>query len=125
MVVDTVIAAMEAAMVAAESSKIKNKAKLREYLYKNPAKMAQKLAKFLQNDDGTLLEPVKIKGKGCGYYYSHHDKKLVLVPRNSEYYLLPWVDQDPEICYIYSHYVWFIGIILKVNKKEIQLIGFN
>lgn len=116
---------MEAAMVAAENSEIKNKAKLREHLYKNPVKMALKLAKLIQNNDGTLLQPVKIKGEGLGYYYSHNDKRLILVPRSSEYYLLPWVDEDPNYCYVYSHYVWFIGIILKVKKDEIIHLGFN
>jgi hypothetical protein len=115
----------EAAMVAAESSEIKNKAKLREYLYKNPAKLAQKLAKFLQDEQGNLLEPVKIKGKGMGYYYSHNDKKFIPTPRDGEYYLLPWTAEDPSDCYIYSHYCWMIGVILKVKKEEIKFIGFN
>jgi len=125
MAVVTVIAAMEAAMVAAENSEIKKKAKLREYLYKNPVKLAQKLAKFLQNDDGTLLEPVKLKGKGMGYYYSHNDRRFIPAPRDGEYYLLPWASDDPSECYIYTHYTWMIGVILKVNKDEIQHIGFN
>jgi len=125
MVVDMEIAAMEAAMVAEENSEIKNKAKLREYLYKNPAKLAQKLAKLMQSDDGDLLEPVKIKGKGMGYYYSHNDKRFIHVARDGEYYLLPWASEDPDECYIYTHYTWMIGAILKVKKEEIQHIGFN
>ena len=112
-------------MVAAENSEIKNKEKLREYLYKNPLKLAEKLAKFLKDDDGELLEPVKLKGKGMGYYYSYNDKKFIPVPRDGEYYLTPWVDDDPKKCYIYSHYTWMIGIILKVDRSEIKLIGFN
>lgn len=112
-------------MVAAESSQIKNKAKLREYLYKNPIKLAEKLAKMMQNDDGTLLEPVKLKGKGIGYYYSYNDKKLIPVPRNSEMYYVPWTDEDPEKCYVYSHYCWKIGVVIKVNRKEVEFIGFN
>jgi hypothetical protein len=116
---------MEAVMVATDNSEIKNKKKLREYLYKNPVKLALKLQKFLQNDDGTLLEPVRLKGEGVGYYYSYNDKRHVAMPRNSEYYLLPWDDEDPDVCYIYNHYRWLTGIILKVPKKEIQYIGFN
>ena len=117
--------AMEVAMVAVENSGIKNKDKLREYLYKNPKKLALKLAKMIQKDDGTLLEPVKIKGKGIGYYYSYNDKAFIPVPRNSEYYLVPWQSEDPNICYIYAHHNWFIGIILKINKEEIEFVGFN
>ena len=72
-------------MVAAENSGIKNKAKLREYLYKNPTKLASKLANFMQNDNGELLEPVKIKGSGMKYLYSHYDKKFIPVPLDGEY----------------------------------------
>jgi len=125
MVVDMVIAAMEAAMEAVENSNIKDKKKLREYLYKNPAKLALKLAKFLKDEEGGLLPPVRIKGKGVGYYYSHNDKGFIPAPRNSEYYLLSWAAENPKECYIYSHYTWMIGVILKVNKDEIEHIGFN
>ena len=70
-------------MVAAENSDFKNQAKLREYLYKNPVKLAIKLAKFLQNDNGEMLEPVRLKGSGIGYYYSYNDKRFIPAPRNS------------------------------------------
>jgi len=112
-------------MVAAENSGIKNKAKLREYLYKNPNKLAEKLAQALQQKDGTLLQPVKLKGKGGSYFYSVNDKRFVWVARNAEYYLLPWVEDDKEKCYIYSHSAWQIGVILKVFKDEIEFLGFN
>jgi len=116
---------MEAAMVAAENSEIKNKAKLREYLYKNPKKLAGKLAQMLQTKEGDLLQPVRLKGKGPGYYYSINDKKLILCPRNSEYYILPWVDEDERRCYVYAHHNWQIGVILKVFKEDIEFLGFN
>jgi hypothetical protein len=116
---------MEAAMVAAENSEIKNKAKLREYLYKNPTKLAEKLAKYLQDDNGELLPPVKLKGKGIAYLYSHNDRKFIPAPKNAEYYLTPWVDDDPKVCYIYTHYNWMVGVIFKVNRDQIQHIGFN
>ena len=112
-------------MEAVENSGIKNKAKLREYLYKNPAKLAEKLAKFIENDDGTMLEPVVLKGKGMGYYYSHNEKRFVHAPRDAEYYLIPWVHEDPTKCYIYSHGAWMIGVILRVDKDEIKYIGGN
>jgi hypothetical protein len=116
---------MEAAMVAAENSGIKDKAKLKEFLYKNPDKLAMKLAKMIQNNDGTLLEPVRIKGTGIGYYYSYRDKAFIPVPRNSEYYLTPWAADDPDECFIYSHHNWFVGIILKIRRDEIEFVGFN
>jgi hypothetical protein len=112
-------------MVAAENSEIKDKAKLREHLYKNPTKLAIKLQKFLQSEDGELLPSVKIKGKGYKYLYSYYDKKNILCPCNGEYYLMPWVDEDPSVCYLYSHYKWMIGVVLKIKRDKIELIGFN
>ena len=115
---------MEAPMVA-ENSGIKDKAKLREYLYKNPNKLAIKLAVLLKSPDGSLLHPVRLKGKNSGYYYSVNDKKLILTPRNSEYYLLPWGDDDNTRCYLYCHHNWQVGVILRVFKDEIEFVGFN
>ncbi len=125
MAVATAIVTMEAAMVAAENSEIKNKAKLREYLYKNPKKLAMKLQNFLKSDEGELLQPIKIKGTGIKYLYSHYDKKFVPCPCDGEYYLMHWVDEDPDVCYVYSHYKWMTGIVLKVRRQEINFIGFN
>lgn len=110
---------------AVANSNIKNKAKLREYLYKNPAKLALKLQKFLQNEEGDLLSPVKLKGKGYKYLYSYYDKKNILCPCNSEYYLMSWHAEDPDFCYVYSHYKWMTGVVLKVKRDNIIFIGFN
>tara|TARA_Y100001963_G_scaffold156599_1_gene250611 strand:- start:1498 stop:1836 length:339 start_codon:yes stop_codon:yes gene_type:complete len=112
-------------MIAMGNSGIKDKAKLREYLYKNPRKLALKLAKMVQTDSGELLQPVKLKGKGAGYYYSLNDKKMIMAQRDAEFYLLPWVDYESDRCYVYSHYSWQIGVILKVFKDQIEQIGFN
>jgi len=89
-------------MVAAEKSGIKDKDKLKEYLYKNPAKLACKLAQLIQDDNGNLLQLIKLKGSGMTYCYSINDKKFILTPRASEYYLLPWGAENPEKCFIYS-----------------------
>jgi len=112
-------------MVAAENSGIKSQAKLREYLYKNPEKLALKLAKLLHQDDGTLLPPVRFKGNGIIFCYSVNDKIHIAVPRDKEYYLMPWADDDKERCYVYSHHTWQIGVILKVFKDQIEFMGFN
>ena len=111
--------------MVAENSGIKNKAKLREYLYKNPNKLALKLAQLLKTSEGDLLPLVRLKGKGSSYYYSVNDKKFILSPRDSEYYLLPWVDEDNSRCYVYTHHSWQTGVILKVFKDQIEHLGFN
>ena len=116
---------MEVPMVA-ESSGIKDKGRLRAYLYKNPTKLALKLAQFIKDSNGNPLPLAKIKGKGGGYFYSLNDKSFKYAPRTGEYYLLPWEDPDfPEKCYIYSHHAWMIGIIFKVYKDEIEILGDN
>ena len=112
-------------MVVAENSGIKNKEKLREYLYKNPAKLALKLAQLLQTSDGELLQPVRFKGNGIIYSYSVNDKKHIPCTRNAEYYLMPWLDDDKERCYVYCHHNWQIGVVLKVFKDQIEFLGFN
>ena len=116
---------MEAVMLMAQNSGIKDKAKLREYLYKNPKKLALKLAKMLQEKDGNLLQPIKFKGHGTIFCYSYNDKRFIPCPRNGEYYLLPWVDESGDRCYVYSHYSWSIGVILRVFKDQIEELGFN
>ena len=44
---------MEVPMVA-ESSGIKDKGRLRAYLYKNPTKLALKLAQFIKDSNGNI-----------------------------------------------------------------------
>lgn len=116
---------MEVPMVATDNSGIKDKTKLREYLYKNPNKLALKLAQLIREEDGTLLQPIKFKGKGIIFCYSVNDKRHIPCPRESEYYLMPWLDDDKERCYVYGHHKWQIGVILKVFKDQIEFLGFN
>ena len=109
-----------------ERSGIKDKERLRAYLYKNPTKLALKLAQFIKDSDGNALPLAKIKGKGGGYFYSINDKAFKYAPRSGEYYLLPWEDTEfPEKCYIYGHHAWMVGIIFKVYKDEIEILGDN
>lgn len=116
---------MEAVMVAAENSGIKDKSKLKEYLYKNPDKLAGKLAELLEDNHGNLLQPVNFKGSSSSYYYSLNHKRHILCPHQGEYYLLNWIEDDKERCYVYSHYTWQMGVILKVFKDQIEFLGFN
>ena len=99
-----------------KNSGISDKKKLLGFLYKNPDKLAIKLAKFLYSEEESL-EPVKFKAKGQGYYYSVNDSKLIRVCRDGDFYLLPWVDKvNNKKCYIYTHYNWMVGRILNVYK---------
>jgi len=109
-----------------KNSGISDKNKLLCFLYKNPDKLALKLAKFLQDPNGTSLEPVKFKKSGQGYYYSVNDRKLIRISRDSDFYLLSWEDKnDNRKCFIYTHYSWMIGRIFNVYKDDLEFIGFN
>ena len=125
MVVDMAIIVMEAAMVAAENSDFKDKKKMREFLYQNPDKLGVKLQKFLINNNGELLEPVRLKGNGTTYRYSYYEKKHIPCPSNSEYYLLNWKAEKDDECYVYTHYNWMMGAVLKVKKDDLIFLGFN
>ena len=52
----------------------------------NSMKLAAKLGKALRTKDGYLLELIKFKKLGEGYYYSLSDKSHVLVNRGEEWY---------------------------------------
>lgn len=112
--------------MVAKNSGIKDKSKLLKFLYKNPNKMAAKLADFMKDSQGNVLPIVKIKGKGQGYYYSVNHKRFVRVCRDSEFFLLDWRDEEEEDkCYIYTHYNWMVGCIFSLSKDEIEFLGDN
>ena len=112
--------------MVAENSGIKDKNKLLRYLYKNPTKLAYKLRKFMEDEEGYSLPMVQLKGEGQGYYLSVSDKKLIRVNRKSEFFLLPWKHKtDDTRCYIYSHYNWMTGCIFDVFIDDIEFIGGN
>ena len=114
------------AMVVAASSGIKDKKKLLKHLYENPEKLAEKLIKFMQSNEGEALPMVKLKGEGQGYYLSLNDKKLIRVSRSGEFYLLPWKHKNnKDRCYIYTHYNWMTGCIFDVFWNDIYFIGDN
>ena len=113
-------------MVVAASSGIKDKKKLLKYLYENPEKLAAKLTKFMEDDDGFALPLVNLKGEGQGYYMSYSDKKMIRVSRKSDFYLLPWKHKNSkDRCYVYTHYNWMVGCILDVFWDDIEFIGGN
>ena len=114
------------ARVVAENSGIKDKKKLLRYLYKNPSKLAEKLRKFMEDEDGHALPMVKLKGKGIGYYHSVSDKKLIRVSRDAEFFLLPWAHKtNDKRCYVYTHYNWLTGCIFDVFLSDLEFIGGN
>ena len=92
----------------------------------NTVKLAAKLARALKTKDGNLLQLVKFKKKGEGYYYSLSDKGHVLVNRGEEWYYAAFVPKDERgrIC-LYSPYLFSMAVFILVPEEEVELIGFN
>jgi|TARA_R110001583_G_scaffold10061_4_gene46913 ADP-ribose pyrophosphatase YjhB (NUDIX family) len=86
---------------------------------------ADTLEKFIKDSNGYALEQVSIKGSGYGYYYSMSDKKIILVPRSGEYYLISVVPDRKGRLRVYSHYKHNTGIVLLIPEGEIETIGWN
>ena len=86
---------------------------------------AETLAMFTKTPSGNALELVKIKGSGYGYYYSMSDKKLILVPREAEYYLVSNKKDSKGRLKVYSHYKFNSGVVLLVHESEIERLGWN
>ena len=95
-------------------------------VYKHPNVMALKMQALQKSDNGELLPLAVIKGKGYGNYYSVVDKKPINVPRKAQYFILPWAHGDDDsFYYLYSHGIAISGLILRVPKEEVQILGFN
>lgn len=86
---------------------------------------AELLSKFIKDSQDNLLPQVRIKGSGYGYYYSLSDKKTIMVPRNSEYYLISNKKDSLGRLKVYSHYKFMSGAVFLIPEDEIELIGWN
>ena len=86
---------------------------------------AELLSKFIKDSQDNLLPQVRIKGSGYGYYYSLSDKKTVLIPKNSEYYLISNKKDNLGRLKVYSHYKFMSGAVLLIPEDEIEVIGWN
>ncbi len=92
----------------------------------NFIKLAAKLSGWTKSKDGYLLEPVKIKGNGKGFYWSVSDKAFAWVDKDLEWYYIDGVDADEQqrVC-LYSPYIFASGVICRVPIEEVTFIGFN
>ena len=87
--------------------------------------LAAKAAKYLQSKGGELLLTAKLKGEGCGYYWSESEKKIILVPRRAEYYILPWGIDEYNRQYLFLPQFLLSGVIICVDSDEIEVLGYN
>jgi len=98
----------------------------RDKFLTNTYKLAAKMASALRTKDKKLLECVRFKEDGHGFYYSIADKSFVWVNRKEEWFYVPFVEKDERgrVC-IYSHYLFSMAVFIMVPEDEIELIGFN
>jgi len=87
--------------------------------------LAIQAADYLKSKAGKLLEVVHLKGDGLGYYWSETEKKLILVPRRAEYYILPWKPEEKGKKYLFLPLFLKNGTLLKVREEDIEYLGFN
>jgi len=60
-----------------------------ELVKKSIEQIAERFLQFMNDGQGSFLETVRIKGDGYGFYFSASDKKLIFIPRNRVFYLVP------------------------------------
>ena len=87
--------------------------------------LAKQAAKTLCTKSGDLMLSVRLKGEGLGYYSAPYDKKLILVPRQAEYYYLPWQSDEKGRKYLFLPYYLSSGTVICVEPEDIVLLGFN
>lgn len=87
--------------------------------------LAEKAAELLKDKQGNLLLTVKIKGTGHGFYWSPSKKSLIFVPREAEYYYLPWKKDEKNRCYLFLPHFLTSGIVICVKPEEIEFLGHN
>ncbi len=87
--------------------------------------LAIKAADFLKSKSGNLLQIVNLKGDGMGYYWSLTEKKLILVPRKAEFYILPWKGEEKHKKYLFLPIFLKNGCVLSVDEDEIEYLGYN
>ncbi|HAI37387.1 MAG TPA: hypothetical protein DCM40_04220 [Maribacter sp.] len=91
----------------------------------NMKSYALKAAEDLKSKDGELLKTVHLKGENLGYYWSESEKKLILVPRKAEYYLLPWKKDEMGRVFLFLPHFLLSGVIIAVDPDEIDELGYN
>ena len=91
----------------------------------NMKSYALKAAEYLKSKDGELLKTVHLKGENLGYYWSESEKKLILVPRKAEYYLLPWKKDEKGRFFVFTTYKFSQGAVLMIPEDELEILGFN
>ena len=92
----------------------------------NAYKLAAKMWSNMKTKDKELLQAVRFKEKGHGFYYSTADKRPMWVNKGDEWYHVPFMEKDEydRVC-LYSPYLFKMAIFILVPEDEIEYLGFN
>jgi len=87
--------------------------------------LAKTATKYLKDNKGNILKSVTLKGENQGYYWSPIDKKMVLVPRKAEFYILPYKKDENGRFMLFLPCFLTNGVIISVEEEDIELLGYN
>lgn len=97
-----------------------------ELTKKSIEEIAERFLQFMNDGKGKFLETVRIKGEGHGFYYSASSKKLIFIPRNRIFYLVPnRKPDDMGRIMVFMPDGIISGEIIMVNPKELEPFGDN
>lgn len=92
----------------------------------NLLKLAIKLRGWIKTRDGNLLQIVRFKKDGKGFYWSISDKAFAWVDRGLQWYYVTGVSPDEQgRVVLYSPFVFSSGIICRVPVEDFDFVGYN
>ena len=98
----------------------------KEVVKKSIEQIAERFLQFMNDGKGEFLETVRIKGEGYGFYYSASDRKLIFIPRNRLFYLVP--NREPDDMgriMLFMPDGLISGNIIMVHPYDLELLGDN
>ena len=98
----------------------------KETVKKSIEQIAERFLQFMNDGKGEFLETVRIKGDGHGFYYSISDKKLIFIPRNRAFYLIPnKISDDMGRIMLFMPDGLISGSIIMVHLDDLEPLGDN
>lgn len=98
----------------------------RDVVKKSIEEIAERFLQFMNDGKGKFLEQVRIKGDGKGFYYSASARKLIFIPRNRVFYLVP--NKKPDEMgriMVFMPDGLVSGEIIMVDPKDLEPFGEN
>ena len=98
----------------------------KEVVKKSIEQIAERFLQFMNNGKGEFLETVRIKGEGYGFYFSASDRKLIFIPRNRIFYLVPnKKPDDMGRIMLFMPDGLISGSVIMVHPNDLEPFGDN